>query len=210
MAAVMVGRSVVTVVENTCQMSDAGLGVTALADGFEGRALAGVGPLVHDHLKRAVAQMDRARPHREHAPREAVERHAAVAAALDADEAVRAAVAVRRQGIELARAPAVTAAVGELRAFNLPLGERHLTPVVRGTKPVVSPGSTATAQGSAPGLRPGPRGGGGGHLPLVRPSHPVDAAGAPPLRGTRRRTASWPWGSRVDAAVARATGRRRR
>ena len=95
----------------------------------------GVGALVDHELVGAFAQVDRPRPGGEEAPAQTVEPHVAEAAALDLEEAVRAAVAVARQRVELARTADVAVAVPVLAALHGPLDERHrATPCCSGSR----------------------------------------------------------------------------
>src|ERR1700680_3801887 len=79
----------------------AGLGLLALRDGLDRRALLRIGALFDDAHRRAVALVNRSRPGEQRAPAQTVERGLAKVPLIDLEKHVRAAVPVGGKGIEL-------------------------------------------------------------------------------------------------------------
>ena len=106
----------------------AGLGLASVRDRLERGALLRIRALVDHGHRRAFAQVDRLRPRQQDSPVETVERYVAEAALFDMDEGVGAAVAVRRECVELTRAAQRAVAVRELDSANPPFDISHGDP----------------------------------------------------------------------------------
>jgi hypothetical protein len=96
------------------------LGVIAVQDAQQGLALLGRGAPVDDMQAFALALMDRTGPAEDARASEPVKPRRAVKALLNVEDRQAPAVAVRRQGVELARAAIIAIAVAELAPLDLP------------------------------------------------------------------------------------------
>jgi len=100
----------------------AGIGVLAGHDAQDGVALVRRGALVDDRKRLAVAHMDRSGPAEDARQAQPVELHIAMVTLVDLDADDGAAMAVRRQGIELAGTAIGTVAVGKFASMQGPIG----------------------------------------------------------------------------------------
>ena len=121
------GCTVAKVLANTLKMVAPGAVSSPDEDGQKCRALSLVGALVDHRQALAIALVDRAGPGDQADPVQAGERHVAEMPLVDPHRHGRPAVAVGRQGIELAGAAEVAVAGAELRTFDSPVDIGHLS-----------------------------------------------------------------------------------
>jgi hypothetical protein len=95
--------------------------LSAMENGDQSLALRGVGALVDDRLHLAVALVNRTRPRVEQGDAQPVQCYVAEMPLLDPHDLEAAAVAVGRQGFELARTAVVAVAAAELDALDVPV-----------------------------------------------------------------------------------------
>ena len=192
-----------------------GLGVAALADGFERRALGGVGALVHDHLERAVRRGGWARATSRGCP------SAGRRAARRRSGRDRCTKVCARQwpcvGSELNwhghpqsqlqltnSTPSISHSVNAIGAVSIRQGAgRNYSTAAGGPARSRRASLTPNPDRSVSSAEPGDQLPAGGpqrarRASLARRScargpPSSRSAGAPPRRATRRRTASWPW-----------------